>query len=96
MNKRLFFDHLVIGSGAAGLPTALMLAKTGTVAVVTKREIDNTNTNYAQGRVVCVIDNEFLSDIFTQLLNANIDLVSGALNPRLVMENLIVKICKNF
>lgn len=38
-------------------------------------------------------DEEFLSDIFTQLLNANIDLVSGALNPRLVMENLIVRIC---
>ena len=36
---------------------------------------------------------EFLSDIFTQLLNANIDLVSGALNQRLVMENLIVRIC---
>lgn len=38
-------------------------------------------------------NNEFLSDIFTQLLNANIDLVSGALNPRLVMENLIVRMC---
>ena len=36
---------------------------------------------------------DFLSDIFTQLLNANIDLVSGALNQRLVMENLIVRIC---
>lgn len=57
-NKRLFFDHLVIGSGAAGLSTALRLAKKGTVAVVTKREINNTNTNYAQGGVACVIDNE--------------------------------------
>jgi len=38
-------------------------------------------------------DNKFLSEIFTQLLNANIDLVSGALNSRLVMENLIVKMC---
>ena len=36
---------------------------------------------------------EFLSEVFTQLLNANIDLVSGALSQRLVMENLIVKIC---
>lgn len=36
---------------------------------------------------------EFLSDIFSQLLDANIDLVSGALNKRLVMENLIVRIC---
>ncbi len=57
-NKGRFFDHLVIGSGAAGLSTALRLAEKGTVAVVTKREIDNTNTNYAQGGVACVIDNK--------------------------------------
>ena len=66
-NKELFFDHLVIGSGAAGLSTALRLAEKGTVAVITKKEMNNTNTHYAQGGVACVIDdkdsyNEHLKD----------------------------------
>lgn len=57
-DRKLFFDHLVIGSGAAGLTMALKLAEQGTVAVITKREVDNTNTKYAQGGVACVIDDK--------------------------------------
>ncbi|MCP4176205.1 MAG: L-aspartate oxidase [bacterium] len=52
------FDHLVIGSGAAGLTTALRLSKLGTVAVITKKELDQTNTKRAQGGVACVVHDE--------------------------------------
>jgi L-aspartate oxidase len=55
--NRLHFDHLIIGSGTAGLSTALQLAELGTVAVITKLNIDDTNTVHAQGGVACVIDN---------------------------------------
>lgn len=57
-NEILNFDHLVIGSGLAGLFTALQLSKLGSVAVVTKRSIDESNTKYAQGGIACVMDNK--------------------------------------
>lgn len=57
-NEKYIFDHLVIGSGAAGLSAALRLSKLGTVAVVTKRNLDDTNTWNAQGGVACVVDDE--------------------------------------
>lgn len=50
-----FFDFVVIGSGVAGLRYALEVAKHGTVAVITKAEPHESNTNYAQGGVSAVL-----------------------------------------
>lgn len=50
-----FFDFIVIGSGVAGLRYALEVAKHGTVAVITKAEPHESNTNYAQGGVSAVL-----------------------------------------
>ncbi len=50
------FDVIVIGSGLAGLTLALRLADTHRVAMVTKRLIDDTATNYAQGGIAAVLD----------------------------------------
>lgn len=47
-------DFLVIGSGAAGLSFALKAAACGHVTVVTKGEIKECNTNYAQGGICSV------------------------------------------
>ena len=47
-------DYLVIGSGAAGLSFALKAAEHSHVIVVTKGEMNECNTNYAQGGICCV------------------------------------------
>jgi len=49
------FDFLVIGTGIAGLSYALDVASHGTVALITKKERAESNTNYAQGGVAAVM-----------------------------------------
>ena len=51
------YDHLVVGSGLAGLMSALKLAEaSGTVAILTKRKINEGSTPHAQGGIACVTD----------------------------------------
>eukprot|EP00899_Mesostigma_viride_P008716 jgi/Mesvir1/17846/Mv12931-RA.1 len=52
--ERVHVDFLVIGSGVAGLTYALQAAAHGTVAVVTKSHLAESNTNYAQGGIAAV------------------------------------------
>ncbi|MGE5552061.1 MAG: L-aspartate oxidase [Bacteroidota bacterium] len=51
-------DFLVIGSGLAGLYTALKLAEIGRVALVTKAGLEESNTFFAQGGIAAAIDPE--------------------------------------
>lgn len=47
-------DLLVLGSGIAGLTTALHAARYGEVLVVTKKDRAESNSNYAQGGIAAV------------------------------------------
>ncbi|MFC2016313.1 L-aspartate oxidase [Chloroflexota bacterium] len=52
MNK---YDYIIIGSGIAGLYTALLAKEHGSVLIVTKGNIDDCNTKYAQGGIAAAI-----------------------------------------
>ena len=52
------FDFLVLGSGIAGLTFALKVAPRGRVAIVTKKDRAESNTNYAQGGIASVTSKE--------------------------------------
>ncbi|HJN17143.1 MAG TPA: FAD-dependent oxidoreductase, partial [Armatimonadota bacterium] len=51
-------DYLVVGSGVAGLWTALRLAHRGTVALVTKDQLLESSTFYAQGGIAVALSTE--------------------------------------
>ena len=74
--------HLVIGSGLAGLSTALQLADAGEkVTVITKSNIDDCNTKLAQGGIACVWDDK---DSFDEHIKDTLD--AGG---RLCKENIV-------
>ena len=52
------FDFLVLGSGLAGLSFALKVAPHGRVAIITKKDRAESNTNYAQGGIAAVTSKE--------------------------------------
>ncbi len=49
-------DFLIIGTGIAGLYTAYNLSELGQIIVLTKEEIKESNTQYAQGGIAAVLD----------------------------------------
>ncbi len=58
MSQIFEFDILVIGSGAAGLTTALSLCDKYKVCVMSKGELKAASTYYAQGGIAAVMDEE--------------------------------------
>ena len=51
-------DFVVIGAGIAGLRAAIELASAGRVLVVTKQELTESNTQYAQGGIAVALSDE--------------------------------------
>ena len=58
MNKQFEHDILIIGSGAAGLTTALHLAPHASIGILSKGTLTAANTYYAQGGVAAVLDED--------------------------------------
>jgi L-aspartate oxidase len=79
-------DYLVIGSGIAGLSFALEAAKTGSVAIVTKKEMMEASTNYAQGGIASVFD---LDDSFELHIEDTLKSGDGLCNRKIV--EMVVK-----
>ncbi len=56
MMKTVDCDYFIVGSGMAGLMSAMHLASYGKVVLVTKGRLQDCNTNFAQGGICCVMD----------------------------------------
>lgn len=52
--KEINTDYLIVGSGIAGLFTALNLSRLGKVIVITKKDLSESNTSLAQGGIAAV------------------------------------------
>ncbi|HBB02292.1 MAG: L-aspartate oxidase, L-aspartate oxidase [Candidatus Peregrinibacteria bacterium GW2011_GWF2_38_29] len=50
------FDFIIVGSGIAGLNSALNASKFGKVLIITKKRLINSNTNFAQGGIAAVLN----------------------------------------
>jgi len=75
------YDFLVLGSGIAGLMFALKVASRGRVAIVTKKDRAESNTNYAQGGIAAVTSREDSFELhFRDTLNAG----AGLCKPEVV------------
>lgn len=79
MKKRT--DFLVIGSGIAGLTFALKAVKYGKVTVVTKANLEDTNTRYAQGGIAAVFSEP---DNFEKHINDTLIAGGGVCNEEVV------------
>jgi L-aspartate oxidase len=51
-------DFVVVGAGIAGLRAAIELARAGRVLVLTKEELGESNTQYAQGGIAVALEGE--------------------------------------
>jgi L-aspartate oxidase len=71
-------DFLVLGSGIAGLSFAIKAARLGRVAVVTKKDACESNTNYAQGGIATVFDP---GDSFENHINDTLTCGAGLSRP---------------
>ena len=56
------FDVLIIGSGLAGLTMALQVADTKRVCIVSKREVSDSASSWAQGGIAAVLNSEVNSE----------------------------------
>ena len=79
-------DFLIVGSGIAGLTFALRAANYGSVAIITKEGVMDSNTSVAQGGIASVFDE---LDTFDLHIQDTLESGDGLCNPDVV--ELVVK-----
>lgn len=72
MNDMDIYDVIVIGSGIAGLSTAIMLKDAGFEPIVISKtyNINETNTNYAQGGIIAFNEDDDVDTLIEDILKA--------------------------
>ena len=83
MSQRFNTDILVIGGGAAGLTTALLLAEHARVTVLCKGDITSGSSHWAQGGVASVTDPE---DSFDAHVRDTLDAGAGLCDANVVRD----------
>ena len=79
----IFADCIVIGSGIAGLRAALEAAQSGRVLLITKGDIPDSNSYYAQGGIAVVVRND---DSFQDHINDTLSTGCGISNEDIVSK----------
>lgn len=102
---REYYDVIIVGTGIAGLSAGIYLKEAGfNVVVITKNnEIEECNTNYAQGGIVAYKDGDEKEKIIKDILDAGCNYnnykaveILATEGPKLVFDFLIDKIGINF
>ncbi|MBM3150333.1 MAG: FAD-dependent oxidoreductase, partial [Chloroflexi bacterium] len=60
------YDYIIVGSGIAGLYTALLAKEAGSVLLLTKGSIEDCNTRHAQGGIAAAIGKNDSADLHFQ------------------------------
>jgi len=74
-------DYVVIGAGVAGLRAAIALAEAGHVLVLAKKEVTDSNTQFAQGGIAAALSDE---DEVSLHLQDTLSAGDGLCNPEAV------------
>jgi L-aspartate oxidase len=74
-------DYVVIGAGVAGLRAAIELAAAGRVLVLAKKEVTNSNTQFARGGIAAALSDE---DEVSVHLQDTLSAGDGLCNPQAV------------
>jgi len=85
-NSNKEYDLVIVGSGIAGLSFALKVAEAGfRVAIFTKKDKAESNTNYAQGGIAAVTSS---GDDLDKHVNDTLEAGDGLCDPEVVQEIL--------
>jgi L-aspartate oxidase len=87
MKAQTEFDYIVVGAGIAGLRASIELASAGRVLCLAKRELSESNTQYAQGGIAAALSDEDEIQLHLQdTINAGDGLVNAEAARVLVEE----------